>query len=448
MFHNIYDSDTIAAISTAPGKSGISVVKISGPDSIKLVKKIFSSKKNPEFPDRTMVYGHIIEKNEKIDEVLVCVMKSPHSYTGEDVVEIQSHGGYAAAETILELLLKKDARLAEPGEYTKRAFLSGKIDLAQAEGVMEIVSADNREHLKKAEHLLEGAFSKQIAFLLSDLKKSTSLLEFNIDFSDQGIEAIRKDDIKKSIKKTIKTLDTMITSYKTAKRIKHGLIVVLAGKVNAGKSSLFNTLLGKRRAIVNRKEGTTRDWLEEKIEIDGIPINLIDTAGLRSTTDEIEREGVKETEKLLRNADIVVYLHDAKETKNLPDDNFNDKPEYIHILSKSDLAGSIKKHTGLLPVSSKTHEGISTLLSEIGKKSKPLLRAGNSDSLVMVERHRIELSKARKILKRALSSIYTWSEEIISFELKEAEKHLDAVTGQDLDNDVLDEIFKNFCVGK
>jgi len=448
MFHNLYGSDTIAAISTAPGKSGISIVKVSGPDSIKLVKKIFSSKKDPEFPERTMVYGHITENNEKIDEVLVCVMKSPHSYTGEDVVEIQSHGGYAAAETILGLLLKKGARLANPGEYTKRAFLTGKIDLAQAEGVMEVVSADNIEHLKNAEHLLEGSFSKQIDLLLSDLKKSASLLEFNIDFQDHGIETIRKKDIKKSIKKTNKSLDAMIASYKTAKRIKHGLNVVLAGKVNTGKSSLFNMILGKKRAIVNRKEGTTRDWLEEKIELDNVPINLIDTAGLRSTNDEIEREGVKETEKLLRKADIIVYLHDVKEMEYITDDIFNDTPEHIHILSKSDLAGSIKKRTGLLAVSSKTREGIQTLLSKIEKRSKSLLRDGNSNSMVMVERHRIELSKAKKNLKRALSSIDTWSEEIISLELKEAEKHLEAVTGRNIDIDVLDEIFNNFCVGK
>ncbi|HDY86842.1 MAG TPA: tRNA uridine-5-carboxymethylaminomethyl(34) synthesis GTPase MnmE, partial [bacterium] len=256
-----FETDTIAAVSTAPGKSGISIVKISGPDSIPLVKKIFSAKKDPEFPERTMVYGYIVENNEKIDEVLVCVMKSPYSYTGENVVEIQSHGGFAAAETILGILLAHGARLAEPGEFTKRAFLNGKIDLAQAEAVMEIVSADNREHLKNAEQLLEGSFSKKIKQLLSDLRKSESLLEFNIDFQDHGIEAVRKNDIKKSIKKIIKTLDAMIASYKTAKRIKYGLNVVIAGKVNSGKSSLFNTLLGKERAIVNRKPGTTRDWL-------------------------------------------------------------------------------------------------------------------------------------------------------------------------------------------
>ena len=240
----------------------------------------------------------------------------------------------------------------------------------------------------------------------------------------------------------------MIITYKTAKRIKHGLNAVIAGKVNSGKSSLFNTLLGKNRAIVNSKKGTTRDWLEEKIDLDGISINLIDTAGIRSTDNEIEREGVKKTEKLIKNADIILYLYDAKEVNNLPDNILNDNLNYINIVSKSDLIKNKKDYNGLLAVSSRTHEGINTLLSEIAKKAKVLIRTGISDSLVMVERHRIELNKARKNLKNALSCVDIWSEEIISFELKEAETHLEAVIGQNMEIDVLDEIFKNFCVGK
>ncbi|HDY86895.1 MAG TPA: tRNA uridine-5-carboxymethylaminomethyl(34) synthesis GTPase MnmE [bacterium] len=443
-----YQSDTIAAISTPPGKGGISIVKISGPDSIKTVKKIFTSKKDPENNERTMVYGRISDRAEKIDEALVCYMKAPYSYTGEDVVEIQSHGGYTAAETILEILLRSGLRLAEPGEFTKRAFLNGKIDLAQAEGVMEIVSADNKEHLKNAERLLEGYFSNQIEQLLTNLKKSLSLLEYSIDFQEQESETVTKGAIKKSIDNTIKTLNIMITSYKTAKRIKHGLNVVIAGKTNSGKSSLFNTLLGKKRAIVHKKEGTTRDWLEDKIELNGIPINLIDTAGLRSTDCEIEREGVNETERLLQKADVVIYLHDSTEKNPVFKDVLNENPDYIHISSKSDLAENKRQHHGLLAVSSKTHEGISTLMKKIAQNSKSILHDVNCDSPVMVDRHRIELNKARKNMKSALSGINTWSEEIIAYELREAEKHLEAVTGQNIDIDVLDEIFKHFCVGK
>ena len=448
---SIHHSDTIAAISTPAGKGGISIVKISGTDSIETVKKIFTSRKNPELHERTMVYGHIAYNSEKIDEVLVCYMKAPHSYTGEDVVEIQSHGGFAAAEAILGLLLERGIHLAEPGEFTKRAFLNGKIDLAQAEAVMEIVSADNTEHLKNAEHLLEGLFSRQIETLISELTKSLTLLEYTIDFQEHEDESIPKDAIKESIENTIKTLDTMITSYKTAKRIKHGINVVLAGKTNSGKSSLFNTLLGKKRAIVHTKEGTTRDWLEEKIEIQNIPINLIDTAGLRFTECEIELEGVNETERLLQKADIVVYLHDLMGKNGaLSDTEYTIKKNsgYIHISSKSDLAESPLKHQSLLAVSSKTQEGISALLSKIIQKSRLLLHNGKCNVPVMVNRHRIELNEARKNLKSALSVIDSWSEEIISFELNEARKHLEALIGKNIDIDVLDEIFKHFCVGK
>ncbi|MFC1489799.1 tRNA uridine-5-carboxymethylaminomethyl(34) synthesis GTPase MnmE [Candidatus Latescibacterota bacterium] len=441
-------SDTIAAISTAPGRSGISILKMSGPDAVNLVSGIFSNSNHPGFLKRVMVYGKVVDKTEHIDDVLVCVMKAPSSYTGEDVVEIQSHGGYAAAETILEILLTSGARLAGPGEFTKRAFLNGRLDLAQAEGVMEIVSADTREHLKNAEHLLEGAFSKQINELISALTKTASLLEYNIDFQDGSAESVQKDDIKDSLAETIIKLDAMITSYKTAKRIKYGLNVVIAGNVNAGKSSLFNKLLGRNRAIVNSTKGTTRDWLEEKIDLNGISVNLIDTAGIRHTEDEIEREGVQNTEKLLKKADFIIYLHDSRDADSLSELEIPDNEKYIILLSRCDLAKDIPPIEGVISVSSKTGVGIDRLISELTTRAKSLIKTGDTDSLVMVERHRIEITRARTSLKKALSSIDSWSEEIISLELSEALNHLEAVIGQNISIDVLDEIFKNFCVGK
>ncbi|MFC1551772.1 tRNA uridine-5-carboxymethylaminomethyl(34) synthesis GTPase MnmE [Candidatus Latescibacterota bacterium] len=441
-------SDTIAAISTAPGRSGISIVKISGPDAVKFVKSIFSNTKHPDFLKRAMIYGHIVDKTDHIDDVLVCVMKAPSSYTGEDVVEIQSHGGYAAAETILGILLKSGVRVAGPGEFTKRAFLNGRLDLAQAEGVMEIVSADTREHLKNAEHLLEGAFSKQIDALISSLTKTVSLLEYNIDFQDGNTESVLKGDIKDALRETIKTLDTMITSYKTAKRIKYGLNVVIAGNVNSGKSSLFNKLLGKNRAIVNSTKGTTRDWIEEKIDLGGMSVNLIDTAGIRHTEDEIEREGVRKTEKLLKKADLILYLHNAKDAASLPGNPHKDSQKQITLLSRCDLAPDVNALDGAIPVSSKTGTGIDRLTVELTKRAESLIKSGTTDALVMVDRHRIEIERARKNLKTALLSADEWSEEIISFEMTEALSHLEAVVGRNISIDVLDEIFRNFCVGK
>jgi tRNA modification GTPase len=441
-------SDTIAAISTAPGRSGISIVKMSGPNAVNLVSGIFSNPNHPDFLKRAMVYGHIVDKTDHIDDVLVCVMKAPSSYTGEDVVEIQSHGGYAAAETILEILLKSGARIAGAGEFTKRAFLNGRLDLAQAEGVMEIVSADTREHLKNAEHLLEGAFSKQIDKLITALTKTTSLLEYNIDFVDSGTQSVPKDDIKDALKETIKTLDTMITSYKTAKRIKNGLNVVIAGKVNSGKSSLFNKLLGKNRAIVNSIKGTTRDWIEEKIDLDGMSVNLIDTAGIRHTEDEIEREGVRKTEKLLKKADLILYLHNAADADSLPQVPHKDAQKQITLLSRCDLAPDAAAPDGAISISSKTGTGIDRLTTELTKRAESLVKLGTSDALVMVERHRTEIKRARKNLKTALLSADEWSEEIISFEMTEGIHHLEAVIGRNIGIDVLDEIFQNFCVGK
>ncbi len=441
-------SDTIAAVSTAPGRSGIAVLKISGSDAVAIVRGLFSNASHPDFLKRTMIFGHIIDKSDHIDDVLVCVMKGPSSYTGEDVVEIQSHGGYGAAETILELLLRSGARFAEPGEFTKRAFLNGRIDLAQAEGVMEIVSADTREHLTNAEHLLEGLFSKQVDDLIASLTKTASLLEYNIDFQEGGTESVRKDEIKAAISETIDTLDTMITSYKTAKQIKYGLNVVIAGYVNAGKSSLFNKLLGKNRAIVNRTKGTTRDWLEEKIDLNGMPVNLIDTAGIRLTEDEIEREGVRKTEELLEKADIILYLHDIRDTDTLSENTPSYPERQIKLLSKCDLAPDTIAPDGMILISSKTGSGMNLLTDELTRRAESILRRGSDDSLVMVERHRIELDLARGNLKNALSGADDWSEEIVSFELNEAREHLEAILGRNIGINVLDEIFRMFCVGK
>jgi tRNA modification GTPase len=444
---NLQVNDTIAAIATAPGHAGIAVIKISGPGAIKILHTVFKGKKEPSLFPRRMIHGHITDGSVTLDEVLVNFMKAPHSYTGEDVVEIQSHGGYTAAGTILGLVLDKGARTAEPGEFTKRAFLNGRIDLAQAEAVMEIVSAEGKEHLKHAEKLMEGAFSQRINILIDELALSESLIELNIDFLDQGLEAIPKDKLKRSIESTLRTIDAMLTSYRTAQRIKNGLRVVLAGKVNSGKSSLFNTLLGRKRSIVHQRPGTTRDWIEEKIELSGLPVNLIDTAGLRETEDEIEREGVNESKRFLKNAEIVIFLHEAGK-EDLTHEKLLSEKNVIHVVSKSDLLDNTNKNNNLVYISSLTGEGIDSLRDAIIAKASLLIDSGDSDSMVIVERHRILLSKARDHLIEALKSIDVWSEEITALELKAAQNELEEIIGINSSIDVLETVFKNFCIGK
>lgn len=439
-----YENDTIAAVSTPFGKGGIAVIKLSGPDSVRLLKIIFSSSSDPEKNIRKMIYGHIKENSQTIDNVLACYMKAPHSYTGEDVVEIQSHGGYAAAEAILGLLLRNGARPAEHGEFTKRAFLNNKIDLAQAEAIMEIVSADNIEHLKSAENIHSGELSKKIENLINEINTCLSFIEFNIDFNDHGIDAVKKEEIKKSLQNAHKIIKEMVLSYKTAKRIKHGINIVITGKVNAGKSSLFNKLLGKKRAIVNSNPGTTRDWLEEKIEIEEIPINLIDTAGIRFSNDEIEKEGVSETERLLKEADIVIHLTEITETHKKP---LKKTGKCIYILSKADISED-RDEKEFIYISSETGEGIGALITEIVKKAKNLLKSGSKGQPIIIDRHRNELKLAEENISRALTNIETMSEEFIAFEIKEAIKHLQAIIGKNIEIAVLDKIFNNFCIGK
>lgn len=396
-----------------------------------------------------MIYTRLANTDGIIDEALVCYMKAPRSYTGEDVVEIQCHGGYASARAILASLLSNGARAAAPGEFTKRAFLNGRIDLVQAESVMEIVAAESADHLRHAERLMDGTFSRRIEKILADLTHCLSLLELNIDFLHQGgIDAITRDELKQSINAIISTIDTMLSTYTTGKRIREGIKIVLAGNVNTGKSSLFNAILGRRRAIVNSTPGTTRDWIEEKIELDGVAVNLIDTAGLRLTEDDIEREGVTEAERLLGQADIVLYLIEGTLPPIKPPILETSDARIIQVLSKSDLHDYPVTGNDTVAVSSKTGDGISQLIDIMTAYARSTVGMEKIDSIVLIERHRSELLSAHTSLDRALGSIEHWSEEVTVFELNEAKTHIEAILGRNIDIDVLDSIFSSFCIGK
>jgi tRNA modification GTPase len=448
MFSIAHDRDTIAAVSTAPGRAGIAVVRISGPDALPIVRAVFTGAHDPGERVRCMVYGRIHDGAETVDEALVCYMRAPRSYTGEDVVEIQTHGGYTAAASALSLLVARGARPAEPGEFTKRAFLNGRIDLVQAEAVMEIVSAEGREYLRRAEQLMNGAFSRRIGELLEILTGALARVELNIDFTDQGVPAISGGELKRSVETVIASLDAMIGSYRTARRIHDGLNVVLAGRVNVGKSSLFNTLLGRKRAIVHKRPGTTRDWIEEKVEMDGIPINLIDTAGLRDTDDDVEREGVAETERFIRDADEVLHLIEGTEDDALTGRSMRGRTHVITVYSKSDLVPRDARKPGRFYVSSVTGEGIEECRARLVRAARTLFDETDGEPLVMVERHRRHLSLARERLASAIESIGSWSEEITAEEIRAAEREISSIIGRPVSSDILDEIFKNFCIGK
>lgn len=450
MIQDERNNDTIAALATAPGKSGIAIVRISGPASLVSAGAIFSRPHKLQSNPRVMLYGHIVNDNAVIDESLVCYMPGPHSYTGEDVVEIHCHGGNASAREILSLLEHNGVRSALPGEFTRRAFLNGRIDLVQAEAVMEIISAHNSEHLKYAERLMDGAFSKRIESILDTITHSLSLLDLNIEFLHQGIEGIHSAELVESISAIVTELSFMIDSYTSAKRITEGVTVVFAGEVNTGKSSLFNAILGRPRAIVNIRPGTTRDWLEESITLDSIPITLYDTAGFRETDDDIEQEGLVHSRRLVETADIVIVVEDATVNKQHESHakHYSPNTSYIFVKNKVDLAHDAPQPENYLSVSAKNGTGIDQLKAAIRDRSSQLTAVDSPDSVVLIERHRKELALAREALERAISATTTFSEEIASLEIKEAQTHIESILGRTIDIDTLDTIFSTFCIGK
>lgn len=447
MITSPFDRDTIAAVSTAQGRGGIAVVKISGAESLSVLREVFSSRRDPAQYPRTMIHGFVKDSSgATIDEALAFHMPGPRSYTGEDVAEIHVHGGAAAAEACLALVLACGARPAEPGEFTKRAFLNGRIDLVQAEAVMEIVSAESREHLRRAERLLDGGFSRTIRQLLNHLTQSLARIELTIDFSDQDIEQSDHAEITTRITSARNTIETLIDSHRTVEKLRHGITVAIAGMVNAGKSSLFNALLGRRRAIIHDRPGTTRDWISERIELDGVPVNLVDTAGLRETDDEVERAGIAETERIIRDADIIVYvLSPGEEPEAAP---ISPSSTSIIITGKADLLPGGMRDTRYLAVSTFTGEGLHHLRAFLSETCRSMISSSDGGSTVLVERHIRHLANAHTHLVAALAALETWSEEIAALELNAAEHDISSILGSHADSTVLDEIFRSFCIGK
>lgn len=453
---------TIAAISTPVGEGGIGIVRLSGTDALNIVEKIFKNNKKKslkELQTYTLHYGRIIEPetNEIIDEVVLSIMKSPKSYTREDVVEINCHGGIIPLKKTLELVIKLGARLAEPGEFTKRAFLNGRIDLAQAEAVVDIIKAKTDLALKMSMEQLKGGLSSKIENISNELKELLAFLEASIDFSEDDIEELSNEEKIKRIKKIIDELERLINSAEYGKIIKDGIKVVIAGKPNVGKSSLLNVLLKEDRAIVTSIPGTTRDSIEETILINEIPIKLIDTAGIRETENIIEIEGVKRSKNKLESADLILLVLEGSSC--LDKEDFSILSEIknkntIVVINKIDLYQKIEAEKldsiKIVRISALKEIGIDELkkaiVSEVFAGNIPVTDGG---IIVTNLRHKIALEDAMKFLMFCLKDLKGGlSEEFICISLRSALDSLGEIIGRITTEDILNIIFSKFCIGK
>ncbi len=456
------DFDTIGAISTSIGEGGIAIVRISGDKAKDVVEKIFQAKNGQSIKDMksyTMKYGYIIdENNNHIDEVIVSFMKGPRSFTAEDTIEINCHGGVVATNKVLEQVIKQGVRIAEPGEFTKRAFLNGRIDLSQAEAVIDIINAKTDLSMKSALMQSEGLISKEIRVLREKLLSTIAHIEATVDYPEDDLEevtsemAIRDlDIIKKEIKEFIETAEE-------GKILREGLSTVIVGKPNVGKSSLLNALTKENRAIVTDIPGTTRDVIEEYINISGIPIKIIDTAGIRETDDVVEKIGVERSRAKINDADLIILILDSSNELTEEDKeiiNHISNKKYMILLNKSDLNSKITQKdlenincTNIYNISAKTGEGI----DEVRTVIKDMFFKGEistNNVIITNTRHKEALLRAYECIESAINTLnYTFAIDLASIDIRNAWTFLGEITGDSLEENIIDKIFKDFCLGK
>ena len=453
--------DTIIAISTPIGRGGLSIIRLSGPLAYSIVKKIFKPKNKAvkDIPKREPVLGEIIdsETKEAFDEAFVTYFPRPNSYTKEDVIEISCHGSPVILEEILKLGIKNGARLAMPGEFTLRAYLNGRIDLIQAEAVNNLINAYTFTQAKLSFTQLEGRLSKKISVLREKLISIISKTEAMVEFPEENI-TIPFSNIKRDIEEIINLINPLIESFEYGVKLKEGVKIVIAGKPNVGKSSLFNALLQKERAIVTPYPGTTRDYLQERIIINGISFILIDTAGMNDTTHPIEAEGIQRGRRLIEEADGVLLLFDLSEEESEEDfkliENLKNK-NVIYVFNKLDLPIKINKKEVLkridkwshIDVSAKEETNLDKLKDLMGKTFIPEEKKG--DEIILNFRQKLLLEKVRESLLRASSYLdEEYSEEFFLEEARKASKYFGELTGEIKIDEILNEIFKNFCIGK
>ncbi len=455
--------NTIVAISTASGNGGIGIIRISGKKTFEIINKIFLPKKNNnEINGYTIKYGNIINPESKqiIDEVLVSYFVSPKSYTREDMCEINTHGGMVVEKRILEICLENGAELAEPGEFTKRAFLNGRIDLSQAEAIIDLINSKTDTEAKESINQLEGRLSNKIKEINQKLLDIMVAIEVTIDYPEYDVEEVTDSKALEDLDEIKTLLESLENSFSQGKIIKDGIKTVILGKPNAGKSSLLNAILKEDRAIVSNIEGTTRDTIEEYVNINGLLLKLIDTAGIRDTENEVEKIGVEKSKKLANDADLIIAIFDISRELNNEDEKIISlikNRNAIIVLNKVDLKQNDKSienrmfelHKPIIKISALKEDGIDILYSEINKMFEIGKIENENKILITNERHKNQIRKAKEDIMQAIETIKEkMPVDIISVYIKQALEDLGEITGDNVSDDIINEIFKKFCLGK
>ena len=453
---SLFSTDTIIALATPSGTGAIGVIRLSGPEALTLVNQVFKGKDLEKQASHTIHFGTIRDDEAILDEVLASIFIAPHSYTKENVVEISTHGSAYIIESIIKLLVRKGARPANPGEFTLRAFLNGKMDLSQAEAVADLIASDSKASHQMAMQQMRGGFSNELQHLRDQLIHFAAMIELELDFGEEDVEFANRDDLKGLIYQINRVLQKLISSFELGNVMKNGVPVVIAGKPNVGKSTLLNALLNEERAIVSEIPGTTRDTIEDEMNIRGINFRFIDTAGIRDTEDIIEAMGVERTHEKIRLAKLIIYLVDPEQDmedihKQIAYLNDLQIP-YLALVNKMDLlTGSLKSSLAdldLVYISALNKEGIEELKEHILNKVN-LQKINADDVLVSNIRHLEALQKTQESLNRVLENIGNpVTSDFLAMDIKQALYYLGLITGQVTTDDLLETIFSKFCIGK
>ena len=453
-----YANDTIAAIATAPGQGAVGIVRLSGIDAVACATRIIDKmydKPHERLESHRMYYGKIYNNGEVIDEVMYCVMRAPKSYTREDIVEIYCHGGMLTLRAVLGTVLAHGARIAEPGEFTKRAFLNGRINLSQAEAVMDIISAGSEAARRIGLAQLGGAFGYRISALRDKILTWLAHIELSIDYPEHEDEAKNSAEILTESGEVLAEIGRILNSAKTGRVLRDGIKTAIIGRPNVGKSTLLNAILSEERAIVHEMAGTTRDVLTERVLVNDVPLILMDTAGIHETDDTIEKIGVEKSVEAAENAELILYVVDAQTGMTAEDEEFMariDGCEIIIVLNKCDIKQvSVISNTEVevIKISAKTGEGLSVLYSQIHEKFLSGINTTADDEIITRERHRTLLEKAIFHIKNAVHELQLETfEDLVSIELRAAYIALGEILGLEVEDDIIDRIFAEFCLGK